>query len=40
MEKDHKRALLEIAEEKLWSHLDKARRQGLRRQSFAQDPEI
>lgn len=41
MEKEDKRALLEIAKEKVLDHLDKARRQGLRRHRlFAQDPKI
>ena len=41
MEKEDKRALLEIAKEKVLDHLDKARRQGLRRHRvFAQDRKI
>lgn len=41
MEKEDKRALLEIAKQEVLDHLDKARRQGLRRHRlFAQDPKV
>lgn len=41
MEKEDNRVFLEIAKEKVFGHLDKAKRQGLRRHRvFAQDSKI